>query len=147
MTKSGVKGPMLVTANSQGISWKWTDMSARGRFLLPTDFDDVKVRLQNLEGKFLVTDPSGWTFSEDYTKAFVFDYVGDRIEEYLESIARMRGVILKATPVDPKEFLETCDQCQRVIAPSRTFFDGRRFLCPRCWTRVQARHSRPQPRR
>ncbi len=122
-------------------------MGARGRFLLPTDFDDVKVRLRNSEGKYLAADPSGWTFSTDCAKAFVFDYVGDRIEEYLESIARMSGVVLKAMPVDPKEFLERCDQCQQAVAPTNAFFDGRRFLCPRCRSKVQPRHSGPQPQR
>lgn len=116
-------------------------MSARGRFLLPTDFDDIKVRLCNSKGEYLTAAPSGWTFSNDCSKAFVFDYVGDRIEEYLESIARFRGIVLKAIPVDPKEFLEVCDRCHQAIAPALAFFDGRKFLCPGCLATRRTRRS------
>jgi hypothetical protein len=107
-------------------------VNARGRFLVPADFDDIKVRLCNSKGEYLAAAPDGWTFCKDCEKAFVFDYVGDRVEEYLASIARFRGIVLKATPVDPKEFLEVCDRCQQVVAPAAAFFDGTRFLCPRC---------------
>src|SRR5258708_6777359 len=139
----GVEEPMLANVGEQRTenSVKALYVGARGRFPLPIDFDYVKVRLRNSDGKYLAADLSGWTFSTDCTKAFVFDYVGDGIEEYVKSIVRMSGVILKATPVDPKEFLETCDQCQQVVAPINAFFDGRRFLCPRCRSKLQARRS------
>jgi hypothetical protein len=107
-------------------------VSARGRFLLPTDFDDLKVRLCNSKGEYLAKDPTGWTFCNDRQNAFVFDYIGDRIEEYLEAIAGFAGIVLRATPVDPKELMEVCDQCLQIVAQAEVFFDGRRFLCPRC---------------
>ena len=115
-------------------------MSARGTFLLPSDFEGIKVRLCNPEGKYLATDPNGWTFSADRTQAFVFDYVADKVEEYLKSVARVRGLVLRATPVEPKEFLEVCDVCHKMVATPEVFFDGRKFLCPRC-------HSKPTLRR
>jgi hypothetical protein len=111
-------------------------VSARGTFLLPYDFEGIKVRLRNPEGKYLATAPNGWTFSSDRTQAFIFDYVADKVEEYLKSVARVRGLVLKALPVEPTEFLETCDTCHKMAATAEVFFDGRRFLCPRC----QANH-------
>jgi len=115
-------------------------VSARGRFLLPTEFEDVKVRLCNSEGKYLVSDPSGWTFSTDCAKAFVFDFVADDIEQYLELLARSQGLKLKATPVPSVELLELCDQCHRMLPASSAFFDGSHFLCPKCRRKTARRH-------
>ncbi len=107
-------------------------MSARGTFLLPSDFEGIKVRLCDAEGKYLATAPNGWTFSPDRTRAFIFDYVADQVEEYLKSVARVRGLVLKATPVEPREILETCDVCHELVTPADVFFDGFRFFCPQC---------------
>jgi len=107
-------------------------MSARATFLLPDEFENVKVRLRDSDGKYLAADPNGWAFSADRAKAFVFDYFGDRIEDYLKSIAQVRGLVLRAAPVEPKELLETCDLCHQLVVPFNVFFDGRRFLCSHC---------------
>jgi len=117
-------------------------VSARGTFLLPSDFEGIKVRLCNPEGKYLATDPNGWTFSADRAQAFVFDYVADKVEEYLKSVARVRGLVLRATPVEPNEFLEVCDACHKMVATPDVFFDGRKFLCPRCHGKHASRRTR-----
>jgi len=108
-------------------------VSARGTFLLPSDLEGVKVRLRNPEGQYLSTDSNGWTFSADRARALVFDYLADQVEEYMKSVARVRGLVLKAMPVEPIEFLETCDVCHHMVATSTVFFDGGNFFCPRCW--------------
>ena len=114
-------------------------MSARGTFLLPSDFEGIKVRLCDSEGKYLTTAPDGWTFSTDRARAFVFDYVADQVEEYLKSVARVRGLVLRARPVEPKEVLETCDVCHDLVAPADVYFDGRRFTCPDCRRHASSR--------
>ena len=117
-------------------------MSARGTFLLASDFEGIKVRLRDSEGKYLATAPNGWTFCSDRARASVFDYVADKVEEYLKSVARVRGLVLKATPVEPKEILETCDMCHEMMAPAEAFFDGRRFVCPDCRRKASTRRLR-----
>ncbi|HVV70166.1 MAG TPA: hypothetical protein VHI52_01490 [Verrucomicrobiae bacterium] len=114
-------------------------LSARGTFLLSSDFEGVKVRLRNAQGQYLATGANGWTFSTDLTRAFVFDYVADQVEEYLKSVARVRGLVLKAMPVEPREFLESCDICHQMVPTSEVFFDGGGFYCPRCWRQMRRR--------
>ena len=104
-----------------------------------TEIEDIKVRIRNADGNYLTGDSVRCCFTADCAKALLFDYVGDGIEQKLELIARTQGLILKAVPVEAKEFLETCDSCQRLIATSRAFFDGTVFLCPACKRRTKRR--------
>ena len=102
-----------------------------------TEIEDIKVRIRNAEGNYLAGDSACCLFTPDCSKAILFDYLGDEIEQKLAFIARTQGLVLKAVPVEAKEFLETCDHCQRLIAPSQAFFDGVVFLCRAC-----KRHSK-----
>jgi hypothetical protein len=112
-------------------------VSARSTFLLQSDLIGLRVRLRTPEGLYLSADSKGWTFLTDRSRASVFDYVEDKIEENLKSIARVRGLVLKATPVEPTEILEVCDECHGLVDSPSAFFDGKHFFCPYC--RVAAR--------
>jgi len=92
----------------------------------------MKVRIRNQEGKYLAGDEAGWGFSEDCSKALVFDYNAHHVAEQLEIIRRAQGLSLEAVEVDPKEVLETCDACRQLMSPFSMIFDGRRFLCRDC---------------
>jgi prepilin-type processing-associated H-X9-DG protein len=91
-----------------------------------------KVRVRNVEGKYLATDTSGWVFSVDPTRAVVFDYVGDETRVQLTAIVRVSDLPLELVPLEPKDFLERCDRCHQLTGPSDICFDGARFLCRRC---------------
>jgi hypothetical protein len=95
---------------------------------------DIRVVIRNVQGKFLASSPDGLFFTEDRSRAAVFNYHGDQIEEQLEGIRKTAGVALAAEPVPPEEVYETCDRCKELFMPSMTFFDGKRFLCPDCRT-------------
>ena len=103
------------------------------------DFDDIKVRIRNADGRYLAGDSVQAWFSADSSKAQLFDYLADEVEARLALIARAHGPILEAVPVEPNEFLETCDQCHRMVTLPRAFFDGKAFLCRSC-----KRHSATQ---
>ena len=92
----------------------------------------MKVRIRNSEGKFLAGKEAGWGFSEDESKAIVFDYVAHHVAEQLEIIRESQGLRLEAVEVDPKEVLEVCDACNRLLSPFNVVFDGKSFLCREC---------------
>ena len=100
------------------------------RPLLLVDYS--KVRVRNAQGKYLTVNHSGWAFSFDRTRALIFDYLGDQMRAQLSSIARTQDLPLELVPVEPKDFLERCDRCQQLAAPSDICFDGKKFLCRRC---------------
>ncbi len=91
-----------------------------------------KMRVRNAEGKYLTLQQGEWTFCFDCSKAVVFDYLGEETRAQLSLIARTEDLPLELVPVEPKDFLERCDRCQQLAAPSDICFDGRRFLCRRC---------------
>jgi hypothetical protein len=92
----------------------------------------VKVRIRNWEGKYLAGEETGWGFSEDSSKAIVFDYAAHHVADQLESIRKSQGLYLEAVQVDPKEVLESCDACKRWLSPFNLVFDGKTFLCHEC---------------
>jgi hypothetical protein len=96
--------------------------------------DHSKVRVRNVEGKYLTANHNGWSFSVDRSRAMVFDYHGDETRAQLSSLARAQDLPLELVPVEPKDFLERCDACQQLASPSDVWFDGKKFLCRRCNT-------------
>ena len=92
----------------------------------------MKVRIRNSEGKYLAGKETGWGFSEDASKAIVFDYVAHHVAEQLEIIRESQGLHLEAVQVDPQEVLETCDGCKRLLSPFSVLYDGDAFLCHEC---------------
>ena len=92
----------------------------------------VKVRIRNSEGKYLAGKDTGWGFSDDQSKAIVFDYIAHHVAEQLDILRESQGLYLEAVQVDPKEVLETCDTCKRMVSPFSVVFDGNTFTCYEC---------------
>lgn len=93
---------------------------------------DIKVFIRNPQGHYLARDPNGLFFSNDRSRALVFNYCSDAVPEQLEQIRQTRGLLLAADPVPLDEVYETCDHCNELFTPLMTFFDGKRFLCADC---------------
>ena len=102
----------------------------RGSAVLLVDYS--KVRVRNAQGRYLTVNRGGWAFSFDRSRALVFDYLGDETRAQLSALVRVQDLPLELVPVEPKDFLERCDRCQQLAAPSDICFDGAKFLCRRC---------------
>lgn len=100
------------------------------------DAPPLKVFLANIQGDFLTLEDGHWAFTNERTRAIVFDYIGDRVPQQIELAQRMYHLVLKPVPLDPGEFFESCDGCKRVSAPLDVFFDGSKFLCADCRART-----------
>lgn len=92
----------------------------------------MKVRIRNQEGQYLAGGGHEFGFSADTAKALVFDYVGHQVADQLAIIRQTQGLALEIEEVDPKEILETCDKCARLVSPFNIGFDGRQFVCSEC---------------
>jgi hypothetical protein len=101
---------------------------------------DLRVMIRNADGNYLANDANGLFFTNDRSRAALFNFQADRVQEQIEIIRRTEGMVLVAEPVPPEEIYETCDKCKELFMPSMTFFDGNRFLCADCrTTRLQSR--------
>ena len=96
------------------------------------ELDDIKVRIRDTAGRYLAGDSVHPWFSTELSQARVFDYELDHVEATLDLIAKAEGRVLEIVPVEPKEVLESCDCCQKMISAVMTFFDGESFLCCGC---------------
>ncbi len=103
----------------------------------------IKVRITNPAGEFLAVQNGHWGFTCDRDRGAVFDYQDDHVAEQLEIIQRTRGLELKAVRLEPGEFLERCDRCEREVLPFMAFFDGKEFLCLECQTKDGIRIAGP----
>ncbi len=92
----------------------------------------VKVLIVNDDGLYLSGTATNWEFTEDRTRARVFDYVGDRVAEQIELVRRAHGRVWIAVKLDPLEVYEFCDRCGCRMRAFRAFFDGHQFLCGDC---------------
>ena len=105
---------------------------------------DIKVVLRDSEGRYVSGSAINWGFADDRSRAIVFDYVAERVEEQLEFLRKSHGIVLKVELLPANEIYETCDHCHRLIMPLKTFFDGERFLCPDCSAKAEMKQN---PRR
>ena len=96
------------------------------------DGEAVKVLIVNDDGQYLAGTAYGWEFTDDRSKARVFDYQTDQVAERIELVRRAQGKVWIAVKVDPREVYEFCDRCGRRMRTLRTFFDGREYLCGDC---------------
>lgn len=96
---------------------------------VPVDF---KVTLVNAKGQHLAQDDNGIFFSGDRSRAMVFSYYADRIQEQIELLSRTETVHLAAEPVPIDEVYERCDGCAELFHPTMIWFDGSKFMCPEC---------------
>jgi hypothetical protein len=83
-------------------------------------------------GHYLAGGQGTWYFTDDRSKAVVFDYLADHVAEQMKVIYKTNGLALGEEPVPLEEIYETCDQCRELVMPFMTFFDGKRFLCADC---------------
>src|SRR6266513_6409050 len=102
---------------------------------------DIKVVLRNPDGKYITGSAINWGFVEDRCRAKIFDYLSHRVEEQLEFLRRCHGLVLKAEPLPANEVYETCDRCNQLVIPLKTFFDGEKFLCPACRASTEAEQN------
>ncbi len=96
------------------------------------DGEAVKVLIVNDDGQYLAGTAFQWEFTDDRSKARVFDYEADRVAERIELVRKAQGRVWIAVRVDPREVYEHCDRCGRRMRALRTFFDGQQFLCVDC---------------
>jgi hypothetical protein len=94
----------------------------------------IKVLIVNEEGQYLAGTAMHWEFTEDRSRARVFDYDTDRVPEQLDVVRRAHGMTWIAVKLDPRETYEFCDRCGTRILAVEAFFDSRQFLCPDCRT-------------
>ncbi len=92
----------------------------------------IHVVLRDGCGRYLAGQRDSWSFTEDFTKARVFDFVADRIAEQLEALKQDHGLALNVIAIDPLERYEVCDICGHRTMPYSTFFDGKQYFCPDC---------------
>jgi len=96
------------------------------------DISHIKVLIVNEDGLYLAGTAAHWEFTEDRTKATVFDYVQDHVLEQLRLVKNAYGTVWIAVKLDPRETFEFCDRCGRRITALHASFDGALFLCPQC---------------
>ena len=98
----------------------------------------LKVLIVNDEGQYLAGTATHWEFTDDRTRARVFDYAGDRVAEMITLVRRSEGTVWVAVRLDPREAHEFCDRCGCRMEAWQTFFDGAQFLCHECRTQPSA---------
>ena len=99
----------------------------------------VKVLIVNDDGHYLAGTASEMEFTDDRSKAKVFDFHADRVQERIELVRKAHGQVWIALKIDPREVYEYCDRCGCRMLAFNTFFDGQRFLCAEC--REDAQHA------
>jgi len=92
----------------------------------------VKVLIVNEDGQYLAGTATQWEFTEDRSRARVFDYVEENVASILGLIQKSHGTVWIAVKLDPREAYEFCDCCGARMTALRAFFDGTQFLCPAC---------------
>lgn len=92
----------------------------------------IQVLIVNENGQYLSGTASHWEFTEDRTRAKVFDYERDRVAEQIKLVRKAFGSIWIAIRLDPSEAYEFCDRCGSRTLALMVFFDGQQFLCEHC---------------
>ncbi len=92
----------------------------------------IKVLIVNDEGQYLAGTATYWEFTDDRTRARVFDYLGDHVAEQIELVRRVHGLVWIAVRLDPSEAFEFCDRCGARVVNIRAWFDGKNFFCSEC---------------
>lgn len=103
------------------------------------DRPDIKVFIVNTEGKYLAGDPSNWFFTKERQSAIVLNHRADQVAEQLQRLRDTQGIVLEEVPVPLQEIYEACDRCGELFMPFMVYFDGQRFLCRECRSRLPRR--------
>lgn len=96
----------------------------------------TKVLIVNEEGEYLAGTATHWEFTEDRSRARVFDYERDRVADQIQLVRKAHGTVWVAVKLDPSEAYEFCDRCGARMNSWNAYFDGHQFLCRVC--RAQA---------
>jgi hypothetical protein len=96
------------------------------------DAGGIKVLIVNEEGLYLAGTATHWDFTEERTRARVFDYWQDDVEKMLNLVKNAHGIVWIAVRLDPGEAYEFCDRCGARITAVLAFFNGEQFLCGPC---------------
>ena len=96
------------------------------------DREAVKVLIVNDDGQYLAGTATDWEFTDDRSRATVFDYWADRVEERIKLVRKAHGRVWVAVRLDSREVYEFCDRCGRRMRAFNAFFDGQHFLCSSC---------------
>ncbi len=107
------------------------------------DGETTKVLIVNEEGQYLAGTATQWEFTEDRTRARVFDYARDRVAEQIALVRKAHGTVWAAIKLDPREAYEFCDRCGSRMLAFRAFFDGKLFLCAHCAAISRTHPARP----
>ena len=97
-----------------------------------SEVEGIKVLIVNEHGQYLAGTAMQWEFTEDRTRARVFDYGGDHVPDQLQLVRKVYGTVWIAVKLDPSETYEFCDRCGTRMAAVNALFDGRQFLCRDC---------------
>ena len=101
--------------------------------MLPmNDHEAVKVLIVNDDGQYLAGTALEWEFTDDRTRARVFDTVRDRVAEQIDLVRRAHGGVWTAVKLDLREVYEFCDRCGCRMRAFQAFYDGEQFLCGDC---------------
>lgn len=92
----------------------------------------IHVVLRDGYGRYLAGHRNEWVFTDDFSEARIFDFVGDHIAEQLDALHRNHGLQLNVIAVDPLDRYEICDVCGNRAMPYSTYFDGTKYFCPDC---------------
>jgi len=115
--------------------------------MLPmNDHEAVKVLIVNDGGQYLAGTALEWAFTDDRTRARVFDTVRDRVAEQIDLARRAHDGVWTAVKLDPREVYEFCDRCGCRMRAFRAFYDGTQFLCGDCNATAHAAASQSYAR-
>jgi hypothetical protein len=92
----------------------------------------MKVLIVNQDGLYLAGTATEWEFTEDRSRAKVFDYLQDHVGDLINLVRKVHGMVWIAVKLDAAEAYEFCDRCGTRTPPVQAFFDGKQFLCPDC---------------
>jgi len=107
-------------------------------------FPVMRVLIETLDGRYLAGDQGGWWFTEERSKARVFDFLTSSTAREWDALQKGQGIVLLALPVERREIYETCNRCGRMVKSLRALFDGKQFLCPECRSNLSSAHSRSE---
>ena len=96
------------------------------------DSDEIKVLIVNEEGQYLAGTAVHWEFTEDRTRARVFDYLKDHVAEQIQLVRNAYRSIWIAVKLDAREAYEFCDRCGGRMTATQARFDGTHFFCAAC---------------
>jgi hypothetical protein len=101
----------------------------------------IKVLIVNEHGQYIAGSAHHWEFTEDRSRARVFDYEQDRVAEQIKLVRKAHGIVWIAVRLDPREIYEFCDRCGSRMITRNIFFDGQQYFCHDCACETNSRQA------